>query len=68
MNSIKNQAASIDITLVKHVDSLKTSTLHHLRELEKKMLRAEKENFRISNGRYTPPGKSFFRKMVAGTA
>lgn len=43
--SIKKQAASIDITLEKHVDSLKTVTLHRLRELEKKMLRAEKRKF-----------------------
>jgi bacillithiol synthase len=44
-DAIKKQAASIDITLEKHVDSLKTVTLHRLRELEKKMLRAEKRKF-----------------------
>jgi bacillithiol synthase len=43
--SIKKQASSIDITLAKHVDSLKTTTLHRLHELEKKMLRAEKRKF-----------------------
>ena len=43
--NIKKQAASIDITLEKHVDALKTGTLHKLRELEKKMLRAEKRKF-----------------------
>jgi len=43
--SIKKQAASIDITLVKHVDSLKTTTLHRLQELQKKMLKAEKRKF-----------------------
>lgn len=43
--SIKKQVASIDKTLEKHVDSLKTVTLHRLRELEKKMLRAEKRKF-----------------------
>lgn len=43
--SIKEQAASIDITLAKHVDSLKTTTLYRLHELEKKMLRAEKRKF-----------------------
>lgn len=43
--SIKKQAASIDSTLEKHVDSLKTMTLYRLRELEKKMLRAEKRKF-----------------------
>lgn len=43
--SIKKQASSIDITLAKHVDALKTSTLYRLHELEKKMLRAEKRKF-----------------------
>jgi bacillithiol biosynthesis cysteine-adding enzyme BshC len=43
--AIKKQAGSIDATLTKHVDSLKTVTLHKLRELEKKMLRAEKRKF-----------------------
>jgi bacillithiol synthase len=42
---IKKQAVSIDITLDKHVDALKLKTLHHLQELEKKMLRAEKRKF-----------------------
>jgi len=43
--SIKQQAVSVDTTLEKHVNALKTSTLHRLRELEKKMLRAEKRKF-----------------------
>ncbi len=42
---IKKQAASIDITLEKHVDSLRTKTIYGLLELEKKMLRAEKRKF-----------------------
>ncbi len=42
---IKKQAVAIDTTLEKHVDSLKTATLRRLRELEKKMLRAEKRKF-----------------------
>ncbi|MBK5270280.1 MAG: bacillithiol biosynthesis cysteine-adding enzyme BshC [Bacteroidia bacterium] len=42
---IKKQASAIDITLAKHVDSLKIQTLHRLQELEKKMLRAEKRKF-----------------------
>ncbi|MGK2861965.1 MAG: bacillithiol biosynthesis cysteine-adding enzyme BshC [Chitinophagaceae bacterium] len=42
---IKKQAVSIDVTLEKHVDSLKSSTMHRLKELEKKMLRAEKRKF-----------------------
>jgi uncharacterized protein YllA (UPF0747 family) len=44
-DEIKKQAASIDITLEKHVDFLKTKTLQRLQELEKKMLRAEKRKF-----------------------
>jgi bacillithiol biosynthesis cysteine-adding enzyme BshC len=43
--SIKEQASSIDVTLAKHVDALKTTTLYRLHELEKKMLRAEKRKF-----------------------
>ena len=43
--SIKKQASSIDITLAKHVDALKTTTLYRLQELQKKMLRAEKRKF-----------------------
>jgi bacillithiol biosynthesis cysteine-adding enzyme BshC len=44
-DEIKKQAASIDTTLEKHVDSLKTKTLQGLEELESKMLRAEKRKF-----------------------
>lgn len=43
--SFKKQAASVDITLEKHVESLKLKTFHRLQELEKKMLRAEKKKF-----------------------
>ncbi|HRO71209.1 MAG TPA: bacillithiol biosynthesis BshC, partial [Chitinophagaceae bacterium] len=43
--AIKRQAASVDVTLERHVDALKTTTLHRLRELEKKMLRAEKRKY-----------------------
>ncbi len=42
---IKKQAAAIDGTLEKHVDALKTRSVHQLQELEKKMLRAEKRKF-----------------------
>lgn len=42
---IKKQAASIDTSLEKHVDALKTQSVHRLKELEKKMLRAEKRKF-----------------------
>ncbi len=44
-NLIKKQASSIDTTLEKHVEALKTQALHRLQELEKKMLRAEKRKF-----------------------
>jgi bacillithiol biosynthesis cysteine-adding enzyme BshC len=42
---IKKQATSIDISLEKHVDALKAQSFHRLKELEKKMLRAEKRKF-----------------------
>lgn len=48
--SIRQQAMSIDTTLEKHVNALKTATLHRLRELEKKMLRAEKRKFTDQQG------------------
>ena len=43
--SFKKQAAAVDSTLEKHVDALKTKTVHRLQKLEKKMLRAEKRKF-----------------------
>ena len=61
---IKKQVASIDITLEKHVDSLRMKTLHHLQELEKKMLRAEKENLQISNDRYIRSRNIYFPGMT----
>jgi bacillithiol synthase len=42
---IKIQAGSIDTTLEKHVDALKAKSLFRLKELEKKMLRAEKRKY-----------------------
>ncbi|MDZ4794626.1 MAG: bacillithiol biosynthesis cysteine-adding enzyme BshC [Bacteroidota bacterium] len=44
-DGIKKQASAVDSTLEKHVEALKTQTLHRLQELEKKMLRAEKRKF-----------------------
>ncbi len=44
-NLIKKQATSIDTTLEKHVEALKTQTLYRLRQLEKKMLKAERRKF-----------------------
>jgi len=41
----KKQAAAIDSSLEKHVDALRSKTVHRLQELEKKMIRAEKRKF-----------------------
>jgi bacillithiol biosynthesis cysteine-adding enzyme BshC len=43
--SFKAQAIAVDSTLEKHVDALKLKSVHSLRELQKKMLRAEKRKF-----------------------
>ncbi len=43
--AIKKQAAAVDISLEKHVDSLRLKAIQRLQELEKKMLRAEKRKF-----------------------
>lgn len=43
--SLRKQAVAIDTTLGKHVEALKSQSLYRLRELEKKMLRAEKRKF-----------------------
>lgn len=42
---LKKQVQSIDSTLEKHVDALKSKTIYRLQELEKKMLRVEKRKF-----------------------
>ena len=42
---IKKQATAIDVSLEKHVEALKTQSVYRLKELEKKMLRAEKRKF-----------------------
>lgn len=44
-SAFKKQAASIDSTLEKHVEALRSRTIFRLQELEKKMLRAEKRKF-----------------------
>jgi bacillithiol synthase len=41
-NSIKQTAGTIDSTLAHHVEALETKAVYRLKELEKKMLRAEK--------------------------
>lgn len=43
--SIRQQALAIDSTLDKHVQALRQKAMYRLRELEKKMLRAEKRKF-----------------------
>ena len=43
--SLKKQVVSVDSTLARHVEALKTQSLYRLHELEKKMLRAEKRKF-----------------------
>lgn len=42
---LKKQAGVVDVSLMKHVDALKTKAVYRLKELEKKMLRAEKRKF-----------------------
>lgn len=44
-DALKEQAAVIDITLLPHVEALKAKAIHRLKELEKKMLRAEKRKY-----------------------
>ncbi|MBS1653781.1 MAG: bacillithiol biosynthesis cysteine-adding enzyme BshC [Bacteroidetes bacterium] len=43
--TVKQQAGAIDTTLARHVEALKVQSLNRLKELEKKMLRAEKRKF-----------------------
>ena len=43
--SLRKQAVAVDATLGKHVEALRTQSVYRLRELEKKMLRAEKRKF-----------------------
>jgi bacillithiol synthase len=42
---LKQLSASVDSTLVQHVDALKTKTIYRLQELEKKIFRVEKRKF-----------------------
>jgi len=44
-DSILQQATAIDTTLERHVQSLRQKAMYRLKELEKKMLRAEKRKF-----------------------
>lgn len=43
--SLKKQVVTVDATLGQHVEALKAQSLYRLRELEKKMLKAEKRKF-----------------------
>jgi bacillithiol biosynthesis cysteine-adding enzyme BshC len=43
--AIKKQVSPIDRSLEKHVEALKTQSVYRLKELEKKMLRAEKRKY-----------------------
>jgi len=43
--SLKKQVVTVDTTLARHVEALKIQSIYRLRELEKKMLRAEKRKF-----------------------
>jgi len=58
--TIKKQASSIDVTLEKHVESLKSTSIQRLRELEKKMLRAEKRKFEDQQHRIDSIKKKLF--------
>jgi bacillithiol biosynthesis cysteine-adding enzyme BshC len=44
-DEIMHLAGNVDATLKQHVEALKTKAVYRLRELEKKMLRAEKKKF-----------------------
>jgi hypothetical protein len=63
-SKVKSKASDIDKSLQQHVDALQARALKPLQELEKKLLRAEKENTRPSNGRSTPLKRPSFPKMV----
>lgn len=43
--ALKEQATAVDKTLSQHVDALQTKALYRLKELEKKLLKAEKRKF-----------------------
>ncbi len=43
--SLKERARPVDPTLVQHVEALRVKALHPLKELEKKLLKAEKRKF-----------------------
>ena len=45
-NSLRNTAATVDTTLLLHIDSLQKNALKRINELEKKLLRAEKRKFK----------------------
>lgn len=58
--SIRKQAVAIDTTLEKHVLALRQRAMHKLKELEKKMLRAEKRKFNDQQRQIQAIRKSLF--------
>ena len=59
-DQIGTQAGAIDPTLVRHVEAIKTRSLKHLQELEKKMLRAEKRKFGSQQNQLQAVKKALF--------
>ncbi|MCU7550265.1 bacillithiol biosynthesis cysteine-adding enzyme BshC [Chitinophagaceae bacterium LB-8] len=59
---IKRQAEAIDATLAPHVAAIKTRSLKLLKELEKKMLRAEKKKFESEERQITAIRSHLFPK------
>jgi bacillithiol biosynthesis cysteine-adding enzyme BshC len=60
--SIQEQAVSIDPTLVQHVLALKKQAVQKLKELEKKMLRAEKRKFADTQNQLNSIKQALFPK------
>ncbi len=57
---LQNLSGAIDITLVEHVISIKNKAIKKVEQLEKKMLRAEKEKFQTSIQQITQLKSSLF--------
>jgi bacillithiol biosynthesis cysteine-adding enzyme BshC len=58
--AIKQQATTVDASLEKHVEALKVKTLYRLKELEKKMFRAEKRKYSDQRGQIAKVRNSLF--------
>lgn len=59
-DTILDQAQTIDPTLAQHVAAIKKQALHKLKEVEKKMLRAEKRRFKDQQQQIEAIRKSLF--------